>query len=223
MQLNFTSKVFTSRNVALHSFSCPAFLFRHWATYRGGGYSVQKTLQGYAANMGSKISLLVYEWPLMKCKIWYMNGWIFQYSQIWTKISSNSRKFWKNRVICSKFGQLVYEWWVTFSWKIGICMGVLSNSAAAHPYQNQTWVLLPPPPPRLHTSFSICGTWYSTLKSHNRLYLASRTPKEQISLGNYRKNLKAGLYLQTFPSFQLRFNNVNLMKRFGHVMYITSI
>ena len=29
-----------------------------------GGYLVQKILQGCAANMGSKISLLVYEWPL---------------------------------------------------------------------------------------------------------------------------------------------------------------
>ena len=44
----------------------------------GGGYLVQKTLQGCAANMGSKISLLVYEWPLIKGKIWYMNGSIFQ-------------------------------------------------------------------------------------------------------------------------------------------------
>ena len=44
-----------------------------------GGYLVQKTLQGCAANMGSKINLLVYEWPLsIKCKIWYMNGSIFQ-------------------------------------------------------------------------------------------------------------------------------------------------
>ena len=36
-------------------------------------YSIQKTLQGRATNMGSKISLLVYEWPLIKCKIWNMN------------------------------------------------------------------------------------------------------------------------------------------------------
>ena len=47
-----------------------------WLTPRG--YSVQKTLQGCAANMGSKISLLVYEWPHIKCKIRYMNGSIFQ-------------------------------------------------------------------------------------------------------------------------------------------------
>ena len=39
-----------------------------------GRYLVQKTLRGCAANMRSKISLLVYEWPLIKCKIWYTNG-----------------------------------------------------------------------------------------------------------------------------------------------------
>ena len=38
-------------------------------------------------------------------------------------------------------GRLVYEW-VAFSWKTGICTGLLSNSVEAHPYQNQTW--LPP-------------------------------------------------------------------------------
>ena len=47
-------------------------------TWIWGGYLVQKTLRGYAANMGSKINLLVYEWPLIRCKIWYMNGSIFQ-------------------------------------------------------------------------------------------------------------------------------------------------
>ena len=38
-----------------------------------------------------------------------------------------------------KMQNLVYEW-VTFSWKIGTCMDLLSNSMAAHPYQKQTWV-----------------------------------------------------------------------------------
>ena len=42
--------------------------------------------------------------------------------------------------------RLVYEW-VTFSSKTGICMGLLSNSVATHPYQNQTWV----PPRGFHT------------------------------------------------------------------------
>ena len=47
---------------------------------------------------------------------------------------------------CLKFGAklilLVYKW-VTYSWKIGICIhvvGLLLNSAMVHPYQNQTWV-----------------------------------------------------------------------------------
>ena len=72
---------------------------------------------------------------------------------IWAKIGSNLRTFWKNRVILIKIWPkngpiaLVYEW-VTFSWKIGIYMGLLSNSVVAHPYQNQTRV---PPPPGLPT------------------------------------------------------------------------
>ena len=39
-----------------------------------------------------------------------------------------------------KLGRMVYEW-VTFSWKTA---GLLSNSVAARPYQNQTEY--PPPP-----------------------------------------------------------------------------
>ena len=31
-------------------------------------------------------------------------------------------------------------WMGHFSWKIGICRGLLPNSVMAHPYQNQTWV-----------------------------------------------------------------------------------
>ena len=52
-----------------------------------------------------------------------------------------------------KFGNFVqyltWNWsdwhieWITFSWKIGICMCLLSNSAAAYPYQNQTWLSAP--------------------------------------------------------------------------------
>ena len=103
---------------------------------------------GCAANMGNKISLLIYKWPFIKCKIWFINGLIFQnlpkfepkLAQIWEH-SGEIKWFW------SKFGPklswLVYEW-VTFSWKTSICMGLLSNSVATHPYQNQTWV--PPPP-----------------------------------------------------------------------------
>ena len=61
-----------------------------------------------------------------------MNGVIF-----W-----NFTKF--EPIILEKLGRLVYEW-VTFSWKNGICTGLLSNSAASHPCQNQTWVHSPSP------------------------------------------------------------------------------
>ena len=109
-----------------------------------GGYLVQKTLRGCAANMGSNISLLVYEWPLIKCKICIWMGWFFKsspnVSQIWLKFKKILEKlgdFAQN--LAKKLERLVYEW-VTFSWKIVFCMNLLSNSVAAHPYQNQTWV-----------------------------------------------------------------------------------
>ena len=43
-----------------------------------GGTHYKQTLWGRGANMGGKISLLVYQWPHAKCKIWYMNESIFQ-------------------------------------------------------------------------------------------------------------------------------------------------
>ena len=53
-------------------------------TLLSGGYSVQKTLQGYAANMGSKISLL----------------WM---GRIFTIFPNLSQNFGKIRWFCSKF------------------------------------------------------------------------------------------------------------------------
>ena len=73
-------------------------------------------------------------------------GWFFKSSP---NLSQNWLKFKKILEKSGDFDQtlaknwLVYEW-VAFSWKIGICMGLLSNSVAAPPYQNQTWV--PPRP-----------------------------------------------------------------------------
>ena len=61
--------------------------------------------------------------------------------------------------MANKFGRLVYEW-VTFSWKTGICMGLLSNSVAAHPYQNQTWA-----PRGWHTRIWV---WRACLSLENR-------------------------------------------------------
>ena len=76
--------------------------------------------------------------------------------KIFPNLSQNCLKFKKilKKIgwFCPKFGtnlsRLVYEW-VTFSWKIGTCMGVLSNYMAAHPYHNQTWV----PPGTLSTKY----------------------------------------------------------------------
>ena len=82
-------------------YSVPSRPFSKWDKVPGG-YLVQKTLQGCAANMGSTISLLVYEWPLIKCKIWYMNGSIFsKFGQIWAKIGSKFKK------ILDKIGNFV--------------------------------------------------------------------------------------------------------------------
>ena len=47
-----------------------------WLQPGGEGYSVQRPYGDVV--MDSKISLLVFEWPLIKYKIWYMNGSIFQ-------------------------------------------------------------------------------------------------------------------------------------------------
>ena len=74
----------------------------------GGGYLVQKTLRGCAANMGSKISLLVYEWPLIKCKIWYMNGLIF-------KKFRNLSRFWKIGWFCSNLAKNWTDWYMNGS------------------------------------------------------------------------------------------------------------
>ena len=107
--------------------------------------------RGCAANMGSKISLLVHEWPLLKWKIWFVFFFFF-FLKILPNLSQNWLKFkkiWKTQVILLKI-----------SLKIGL-MGIwmghffLKNwylyestfkfrSAVAHSYQNQTWV-----PPRM--------------------------------------------------------------------------
>ena len=67
----------------------------------GGCNLVQKTLRGFAANMGSKINLLVYEWPLLKCKSGIWMGWFFK---IWPNLSQNWLKFKK---ILEKIGNFV--------------------------------------------------------------------------------------------------------------------
>ena len=64
-------------------------------------------------------------------------GQFSKFFQIWVTIGSNLNKFGKIRWFCSKFLQKLEYEWVTFSWKISFCTGLLSNSAAAHPNKTQ--------------------------------------------------------------------------------------
>ena len=115
-----------------------------WLKSGGGGYLVQKTLQGCAANMGSKISLLVYEWPLLNSKSGIWMGWFFQ---IWPNLSQNWLKFKK---ILEKVGIFVQNlaqnwanWYINgllFLEKLVFVWVYFQILVAAHPYQNQTWV-----------------------------------------------------------------------------------
>ena len=66
-----------------------------------------------------------------------------KFFQIWAKMGSNLRKFWKNWAILLKIWPKVGPfgiWMGHFFFKIGISMGQLSNFAVARPYHNQTWV-----------------------------------------------------------------------------------
>ena len=74
----------------------PNLIFPNLWPLNPRGYLVQKTLRGCTANMGSKIRLLVYEWPLIKCKIWYMNGLIFQKFPKFKKILEKLGNFAQN-------------------------------------------------------------------------------------------------------------------------------
>ena len=63
-------------------------------------------------------------------RIWYMNGSIFQKLRKVGNFAENLVQLWADW----------YEW-VTFFFKIGIFMGVLSNFAAARPYiKTKLWV-----------------------------------------------------------------------------------
>ena len=70
-------------------------------------------------------------------------------SQNWLK--PNKKILEKSDILLNFWRKILYER-DTFSWKIGICMGLLSNfvTVAALPYQNQTRVGLPPPPPGIN-------------------------------------------------------------------------
>ena len=77
----------------------------------GGEYSVPKTLLGRPANMGSKISLLINQWPLLLCKIWYMNKSILEnfikIEKKWLKFKKILKKKIISGKLRSKFGPKV--------------------------------------------------------------------------------------------------------------------
>ena len=152
-----------------------------------GGYSVQKILQGRATKWVAKSASLTYEWPLMKFKIWYMNGSICQnFPNLKPKLAQIEENFGKLMWFCSKFGpklgRLAYEW-VTFFWKIGICMGLLSNSMAARPYHNKTWVS-----PQASTKIKL----YSAFKKLLKYLKVLKNSKLKVL-----ENSKAGPYFDT--------------------------
>ena len=97
------------------------------------------------------MQILVYEWVVFS-----------KFSQIWAKIGKIG---WCYLQFGPKSGQLVYEW-VIFSWKIGIYMGLLSNSVAACPYQNQTWV----PPWGVSMLIPLCTQEHSFLHQIGRTF-----------------------------------------------------
>ena len=104
----------------------------------------EKTLRGRTTNMGSKISLLVYEWPLILCKI-LVYEWVnfSKCPQIWAKIGSKFTTFWgEKRDFAENLGQNWADWYMKGSLflKKWYLYDLLSNSAATHLYQNQTWV-----------------------------------------------------------------------------------
>ena len=81
---------------------------------------------------------------------WYMYDPLLKMQDlVYEWVDFYLRKFWKNHAqnLAQNWTKLVYEW-VTFSWKIGICMGSTFKFCGAHPYQNQTWV-----PPRTNPIF----------------------------------------------------------------------
>ena len=74
--------------------------------------------------------------------VWMGHFLQFYLNLSWLKSTKNPVILLK---ILRKIGPIGYEW-ATFSWKKkGICMGLLSKSMVAHPYQTQTWVPLSPP------------------------------------------------------------------------------
>ena len=120
-----------------------------------GRYSVQKTLWGRATHMGSKISLLVYQWPLILCKIWYLNGSIKNFPKFESKLAQTLRKFEKkNQVIFVKIGLTLYMSGSLFLQKLVFVW--VHFQIPSSTYKNQSWE-----PPGGMSIISQNGSWVS--------------------------------------------------------------
>ena len=93
--------------------------------------------------MGSKISLLViWMTAYKKPNLVYKRVDFSKFPQTWAKIGLDLRKFWKNCVILLKIlpkikqiGTLMGQYFLKTWYLLGTFIGLLSKSAAAHPYQ----------------------------------------------------------------------------------------
>ena len=75
-----------------------------------GGGAQYKAQQGKTANMGSKISLVLYEWSHIKCRIECMSELIFQNFPNLNQTCFNLRNLGKVRCYCSTFGPKWGRW-----------------------------------------------------------------------------------------------------------------
>ena len=117
--------------------------------------------------MCSKINLLVYEWPLIKWKIWYINGSIFpNLSQYWLKFKKIFKRLGELAQIWPKIGPIGIRLGHFFL-KNWYMYGSTFKFPAARPFQNQTWV---PPPGRRHQSVLVVlsGLFLVTLIINNQ-------------------------------------------------------
>ena len=91
-----------------------------------------------SANMGSKISLLWCQWPLLFAKF---GIWMSLFRRIFKKLTlSDSNLLRKNCMILVKiFAQLISEWCVTFSLKVSVYKYVYGSIS------NSQWHILPKP------------------------------------------------------------------------------
>ena len=166
-----------------------------------------------------------------KCKIWYTknNKWVnfSKFSQVWAKISSNLRTFLNNRVILLKnLVQNQSDWYMNGSvlLKIGFCMGLLSNLAVAHTYQNQTWV--PPSPwpiitPNLVAVHSFSPYFRTVAQSYQNVSWVSPCPGIEKSTGtSFYSNFWSSVINKLKNNFHFQ---IRLLFNSFHNFWLTSL